>query len=202
MRLFRPRSLLAVGGVVTVMTAAIATPVSATVNRPLNRVPEGYAVDLTPFMTWTHGVWNQTVWWNTVIEQEKELRVRRTLARPADVACTVALHIGNGVGGCNQPTAPAPSPSSSSYNATGSVNGEPCGGDLPPCCVLRRESNGVPTARNPSGAGGLWQFMPSTWNGFGGYSNAADAPPSVQNEKARQVWAGGAGGSNWYPRCW
>lgn len=88
-----------------------------------------------------------------------------------------------------------------------------CGGDLPPCWVLARESGGDPRVwnggcyapvgwqgRSPCGvssASGLWQFIRSTWAGYGGYLNAADAPPEVQNEKARQVWAGGAGCSHW-----
>lgn len=85
-----------------------------------------------------------------------------------------------------------------SIDGTGSVNGYPCGGDLPPCYVLRRESGGNPTAQNPhSSASGLWQFIDSTWNGFGGYAHAKDAPPDVQNEKARLTWAGGAGCGHW-----
>lgn len=30
-------------------------------------------------------------------------------------------------------------------------------------CIIRRESSGNPNARNPSGAAGLGQFLPSTW---------------------------------------
>jgi Transglycosylase-like domain len=87
---------------------------------------------------------------------------------------------------------------------TAPVQGEPvahsssCGGDLPPCWVLQRESGGSPRAQNPSStASGLWQFLDSTWAGFGGYARAMDAPVSVQNDKARIVWAGGAGCGNW-----
>lgn len=92
-----------------------------------------------------------------------------------------------------------------------------CGGDLPPCSVLRRESGGDPriwngrcyapvgwqgaTAPNcpraRSSASGLWQFVRGTWANHGGYLNAADAPVEVQNEKARLVWAGGAGCFHW-----
>lgn len=82
--------------------------------------------------------------------------------------------------------------------SAGSVNGYPCGGDLPPCWVLERESHGNPTARNPrSSASGLWQFLDSTWANYGGYPRAYLAPPSVQNEKARLTWAGGAGCRHW-----
>lgn len=89
-----------------------------------------------------------------------------------------------------------------------------CGGDLPPCWVLNRENpnrdltvyNGGAhhepgyTGGNPEGdstASGKWQFLRSTWNGFMGYINAADAPWEVQDEKARQVWAGGRGCAHW-----
>lgn len=73
-----------------------------------------------------------------------------------------------------------------------------CGGRLPPCYVLERESRGSLTVINPaSGASGKWQFIKSTWNWFGGYENAADAPESVQDAKAAEVWNGGAGCSAW-----
>lgn len=73
-----------------------------------------------------------------------------------------------------------------------------CGGDLPPCYVMWRESGGDIHAENPiSTASGKWQFLDSTWNGYGGYAHAAWAPALVQNAKAREVWAGGAGASHW-----
>lgn len=75
---------------------------------------------------------------------------------------------------------------------------QPCGGDLPPCSVKNAESRGDYSARNASsGACGAWQFIPSTWAGFGGYTSACDAPPDVQDAKARLLWAGGAGCSHW-----
>lgn len=104
------------------------------------------------------------------------------------------------------PTPSAASPSRTSVgagtvwdqSATGSVNGYPCGGSLPPCYVLERESHGNPSAENPtSSASGLWQFLDSTWAEYGGYSRASHAPVSVQNAKAAALWAGGAGCSHW-----
>jgi len=78
------------------------------------------------------------------------------------------------------------------------VNGYPCGGDLPPCWVLARESGGDPTAQNRhSTASGLWQDLDSTWGGYAGYSRAMYAPASVQNEFNRRLWNGGRGCSNW-----
>jgi hypothetical protein len=80
----------------------------------------------------------------------------------------------------------------------GSSTGHACGGDLPPCCVMMRESKGNPNVVNASsGAAGKWQFMPGTWAGYGGYSSAAQAPESVQDARARQIYAGGAGAGNW-----
>ena len=78
-----------------------------------------------------------------------------------------------------------------------------CGGNLPPCCVMMRESGGNPTAVNASsGASGKWQFMPSTWANYGGYPTAASAPEAVQDARAAQIWAGGAGASHWGGGCW
>jgi hypothetical protein len=92
-----------------------------------------------------------------------------------------------------------------------------CGGDLPPCSIVRRESKfdlriwngpgggcyapfGYRGSSSPCGgstASGKFQFIRRTWNGYGGYVNAADAPATVQNAKAREVWAHGRGCSHW-----
>ena len=54
--------------------------------------------------------------------------------------------------------------------------------------VLRsKESSGNYQAVNPhSTASGAYQYTDSTWNGFGGYSKAALAPPEVQDKKFSQ----------------
>lgn len=94
------------------------------------------------------------------------------------------------------PVAPRVAAPSSSPSYSGDLG--PCGGDLPPCYVKQRESGGSYSAQNPtSSASGAWQFLDSTWGGYGGYSRAADAPPAVQDERARQLWDGGAGCSHW-----
>lgn len=95
------------------------------------------------------------------------------------------------------PTAPRPATGQSAASQGGS--GGRCGGPLPPCGVMQRESGGNTRVYNQqgSGASGKWQMMPGTWNGYGGYANAADAPESVQDERARQIWAGGAGCGHW-----
>ncbi len=80
-------------------------------------------------------------------------------------------------------------------------NGQ-CGGNLPPCCVMNRESGGNITAQNPtSSASGKWQFLSSTWGNYMGYPTAASAPEWVQDKRAAELWAGGAGASHWGGGC-
>lgn len=81
--------------------------------------------------------------------------------------------------------------------APGFVNGHPCGGGLPPCWVLYRESRGTNVQNRHSSASGYWQFIRSTWAGFGGYQNARDAPASVQDAAARNLWNHGRGCRHW-----
>ena len=71
-----------------------------------------------------------------------------------------------------------------------------CGGDLPPCSVLKCESGGNLTAHNSSGADGKWQIMPGTWNHYGGYSTPSSAPEAVQDARAREIYAE-SGGRAW-----
>lgn len=67
-----------------------------------------------------------------------------------------------------------------------------------PCEIVMCESGGSYDAENPtSTASGAYQIVDGTWNGYGGYSHASDAPPHVQDERASQIWAGGAGRGNW-----
>ncbi len=78
-----------------------------------------------------------------------------------------------------------------------------CGGDLPSCSVMECESGGSLTAHNPtSSASGKWQIIDPTWKGTeaganSGVSSAADAPEHVQDAAAREIYAGGAGRSQW-----
>jgi hypothetical protein len=70
-------------------------------------------------------------------------------------------------------------------------------------CVISRESGGNPHAVNPvSGAGGLFQFLPSTWAGLGfagGYPGGAQtAPVGVQEAAFAKLYAE-AGTSPWRP---
>ncbi len=73
-----------------------------------------------------------------------------------------------------------------------------CGGDLPPCYVMWRESRGDIHAQNPrSTASGKWQFLDSTWAGFGGVRKARYADERTQDTKARLLWNHGRGCSHW-----
>lgn len=84
---------------------------------------------------------------------------------------------------------------------------QPCGGDLPPCEVARRESGGDYNAYNARGCGGMgcrgkWQFDPPTWGGYAGVWDPRDASPEDQDERARQIWDGGKGCRRWSGPTW
>lgn len=80
----------------------------------------------------------------------------------------------------------------------GSYRSGQCGGSLPPCYVMMRESRGNIHAQNPrSTASGKWQFLDSTWGRHRGYAKARHAPEWVQDERARHLWNGGRGCSHW-----
>ncbi len=163
-------------------TAAVAQP---TVAKPPPRLSDvsrwKAAVQHNKEVRWTNAVrqgnvlrWRNVVLWNNTVHWNNA--VRRNLALHRHTATHAA--------------APAPAPA---IRATGA-----CGGDLPPCYVMMRESRGSLTARNPhSTASGKWQFVDGTWAGFGGYAHAYLAPESVQDARARQVWANGAGCAAW-----
>jgi hypothetical protein len=84
----------------------------------------------------------------------------------------------------------------------GTLNGYPCGGDLPPCHVMRDESGGNPNAVNWGGCNGnncygLWQFSGEWDCKLGQRCGIATWTVDEQNAAARALWAGGAGCSNW-----
>jgi hypothetical protein len=69
--------------------------------------------------------------------------------------------------------------------------------------VVPCESGGNPHAVNSIGAGGLFQFLPSTWHMLGGRGLPQNAPVSEQWAKAQKLYAQ-SGTSPWYASkpCW
>ncbi len=66
-----------------------------------------------------------------------------------------------------------------------------------PESIVMCESGGNPQAVNPSsGAGGLYQILPSTWSLYGGHGSPQNAPKSEQDRIAGQIWAD-SGPSAW-----
>lgn len=66
-------------------------------------------------------------------------------------------------------------------------------------CVIARESGGNPSAVNPSsGAGGLYQFLPSTWAALGHSGLPENASVAEQNQAFQQAYAQ-SGTSPWAP---
>lgn len=111
------------------------------------------------------------------------------------------------------PTTPAPAPlpevqSEPAYEPEPLPEVEPDysgSGCVIPAYICQRESGMSYTALNPSsGAGGMYQFMPSTWRGIANaiapeWANTAphQAPPWVQDMFATYLWDGGRGCSHW-----
>ncbi len=59
-------------------------------------------------------------------------------------------------------------------------------------CIRAHESDsagGYSAVNSSSGAGGAYQALPSTWDGYGGYARAEDAPPEVQDQWANEAIA-------------
>lgn len=65
------------------------------------------------------------------------------------------------------------------------------GGGCDLAYIKSRESGGDYQAANSAGYYGAYQYSDSTWNGYGGYSRASDAPPSVQDRRASEDLAAG-----------
>lgn len=66
-----------------------------------------------------------------------------------------------------------------------------CGGVEPILATIRQLESGNQygrlngAAETGATASGAYQYTNGTWNNFGGYKRAMDAPPAVQDEKAR-----------------
>lgn len=88
-----------------------------------------------------------------------------------------------------QPVASTPVSSTSYSGAPGSFQ----------ACVIASESGGDPSIVNPtSGAGGLYQFLPSTWAALGFPGLPQDASVAMQNAAFAKAYAK-SGTSPWRP---
>lgn len=88
---------------------------------------------------------------------------------------------------------PRPTGMSRAYKSPATTTGR-CGGDLPPCWVMMRESGGNIHAYNPTGCGGRgcygkWQCDPRSCDGTG--------TEAEQDAEARRLWDHGRGCSHW-----
>jgi len=82
--------------------------------------------------------------------------------------------------------AAAPAPAAAPPAATGSVTPSSAYEQ----CVIAAESGGNAGAVNPSsGAGGLYQFLPSTWQSLGYSGSPQDASPATQQQAFNQLYA-------------
>ena len=145
---------------------------------------EAYWIHRTNEQVWNEAVLENAINYNTWMANAAEYEAEQARAAAAAKARAEAQRVAS-TPGRSAPTARTPS------------SGR-CGGDLPSCCIMNRESGGSLTAKNPSStASGKWQFINGTWGGYGGYAEAWMAPEHVQDAKARELWAGGAGAGHW-----
>jgi len=95
------------------------------------------------------------------------------------------------------PTAPAPAAAPAPSQSSGTIG---TGGmSAFQACVIQRESGGNPAAVNPSsGAGGLYQFLPSTWAALGHSGLPENASVAEQNQAFQQEFAQ-SGTAAWAP---
>lgn len=99
-------------------------------------------------------------------------------------------------------TAPAPKRKAPLSASPAYSSMQPCGGDLPPCDVKKRESGGNYNAYNPTGCDGrgcfgAWQFSEEWAGKLGLPKDLRTATPQQQDDAARTLWNGGAGCANW-----
>lgn len=156
---------------------------------PLNGLARAHAE-----VTWiSTAIWNREVeanraraaaWYERAFRVEQE-RVEAARARMAARAASIRARVSTNS-----------SHATTRHRTSGSLHVD--GPYAIPTAIVMCESGGNAKAENPSStASGLYQILDSTWNGYGGYSHAADAPVELQHQKASQIWAGGAGRGAW-----
>ncbi len=93
--------------------------------------------------------------------------------------------------GYGEPTPVAVAPSSQGYRAPSQgkvVTGSAPSGDIL-SRIRMRESGGNYATNTGNGYYGAYQYDAGTWNNYGGYRVASDAPPAVQDAKAAETYA-------------
>lgn len=89
--------------------------------------------------------------------------------------------------------APAPTvpiPKTPVVKAQAAISSAPASASAKWACIIKRESGGNPAAINPSShAGGLFQFLPSSWRAYGGTGNAWQASVAEQWRVALHAYA-------------
>ena len=122
--------------------------------------------------------------WNSAVEAAKA-------QAEAEAAAAAAAQVRSSR--TQRSSAPAPD-----YSGAAPTDGE-YGDTL--ACIRAHESDsagGYSAVNSSSGAGGAYQALPSTWDGYAGYARAQDAPPEIQDQWAREAisaagtrpWAG------------
>jgi resuscitation-promoting factor RpfC len=125
--------------------------------------------------------------------QAVQARRRRRREARQDAAQTAAA-----AAAAQAPAAPVPAASVLPEPAQGAASGVTPSSSFE-ACVIAAESGGNPRAVNPSsGAGGLYGFLPSTWQALGFSGLPQDASPAVQHEAFLKEYAL-AGTSPWAP---
>jgi hypothetical protein len=156
-----------------------------------------------------HPAWWPRIWWANRHEVANPNRIRAGetftipvphAPRPSTVAG--ALHAippppapARGRHAAPAPAAPAAAPAPAQSSGTVGTGGM----SAFQACVIQRESGGNPAAVNPSsGAGGLYQFLPSTWAALGHSGLPENASVAEQNQAFQQEFAQ-SGTSAWAP---
>jgi len=156
-----------------------------------------------------HAGWWPRIWWANRHEVANPNRIRAgetftipvpRAPRPSTVAG--ALHAippppapARGRHAAPVAAAPAPAPAPAQSGGTVGTGGM----SAFQACVIQRESGGNPSAVNPSsGAGGLYQFLPSTWQALGHSGLPENASVAEQNQAFQQEFAR-SGTAAWAP---
>jgi resuscitation-promoting factor RpfC len=154
------------------------------------------------------------VWWANrhQISNPSLIRVGQRLQLPADPKVTAAMirtALGAIPAGAPAPAGLAAAPVAATGTAAAPVAAPVAAASYSGAsgsfqsCVIARESGGNAGAVNPaSGAGGLYGFLPSTWQALGYSGLPENAPVSVQNAAFAKEYAA-SGGAAWsaYDGC-